>query len=102
MSRVEVARSPWYLVKYAGKAAQKDLRRFPKGIRTYGMSIRFGGAQMRQHYRALSGILGEASDLPGEWLYGGSAATEGYRDAVLIPRVRAKLRSSAPLSIPSE
>jgi len=93
-SRVEVARSPWYLVKYAGKAAQKDLRRFPKRLRTYGVSIRFGGSQMRERYRALSGILAEVNAMPGEWVYGGSAATEGYRDDVLIPRVRAKMGCS--------
>jgi hypothetical protein len=39
LTRVEVARSPFYLVKYLGKEHQKDFSKFPKGIRAFSVQI---------------------------------------------------------------
>lgn len=39
-SGIHTARTPFYLVKYAGKEAQKDLARYPKGARLYAVSPR--------------------------------------------------------------
>jgi hypothetical protein len=40
LSRVEIARTPFYLVTYLGKEYQKDFSKFPKGIRVFGVYIR--------------------------------------------------------------
>jgi hypothetical protein len=40
MTRVEIARTPFYLVTYLGKEYQKDFSRFPKGIRVFAVYIK--------------------------------------------------------------
>ncbi len=59
MSKVQKAKSPWYLVKYVGKDHQKDLSKYPKGCRLYATSIRFGGEETRQLYRVMAGLGNE-------------------------------------------
>lgn len=78
--------SAWYLGKYVGKSAQKDFSRMPKGFRSYGMSVRFGGNETRERFRQFAGIVGNPIESKGRWRYIGSAVTEGYRDTVVIPR----------------
>jgi hypothetical protein len=86
MSKIETARSPWYLVKYVGKEHQKDFSRFPKSCRSYGSSVRFAGAAGRDAFRLLSGIVGEKNTPPGEWDYIGSSVTEEYARDILVCR----------------
>ncbi len=81
MSNVKNARSAWYLVKYVGKAHQKDLSRYPKGCRLYATSIRFGGKETKELYRRHAGLK-----YPREaegWNYIGSCITEKYGKAIL-------------------
>jgi hypothetical protein len=40
MTRVETARSPYYLLKYTGKEYQKEFEKYPKGARLYATCIR--------------------------------------------------------------
>ena len=86
-SNVQTARAgAWYLVKYVGKAYQKDLSKYPKHCRLYATSIRFGGAEVRSVYRTLAGLVKYPSNDTGRWMYVGSAVTEGYASDVLMPR----------------
>lgn len=84
MSRVETARTAYYLGVYAGKGDQKDLSRFPKGLRLYGISLRGFSKDLRELYRKRSGIADEKVRSSWEWM--GSAATEGYATEVLQKR----------------
>lgn len=92
ISRIETARTPWYLLTYAGKEHQKDLARYPKGCWLYGASVRFGGDDTKALFRALAGldvveregeIVGEVQE--GKFEFIGSAVTESYADDVLMP-----------------
>lgn len=94
MSKVQTARTPWYLVKYIGKGHQKDFSRFPKGCRAYGMSIRFGGPEIAAVWRVLSGLKGGEDEPLTEWRYIGSAVTEGYARDVLAARALSYTRSA--------
>lgn len=82
MSRVETARSPYYLVTYVGKAYQKDLSKLPKGCRLYGVSIRFGDEVTQNVYRSMAGLQGSGRGVS-DWHYSGAAVTEGYARHVL-------------------
>ena len=53
LTRVEVARSPFYLVTYLGKEYQKDFSRFPKGIRVFGVYIRERALKQSLRYLSL-------------------------------------------------
>lgn len=83
MSKVQTARSPWYLVKYVGKEHQKDLARYPKGCRLYATSIRFGGEDIKDLYREMAGLK-EVNGKSGEWMYVGSSITERYARGILV------------------
>ncbi len=47
------ARSPFYIVKYAGKEKQKDFRFFPKGIRVFAVWISDQDAKTELRFRSL-------------------------------------------------
>jgi hypothetical protein len=83
LSKIETARTAFYLVKYVGKGYQKDLSKFPKGCRLYGSSFRVGGVGMRLLWRNLSGLSGEKNELNNEWIFRGAAVTERYARRVL-------------------
>jgi len=53
LTRVEVARTPFYLIKYLGKEYQKDFSRYPKGIRTYAVYIRDKKLKLALRYNSL-------------------------------------------------
>jgi len=86
MSKVETARSPYYLVTYVGKSYQKDLSKLPKGCRLYGVSIRFGDADTQKVYRAMAGLQGNGRG-ESDWRYAGAAVTEGYARHILAPGI---------------
>jgi len=52
-TRVEVARSPFYLVTYLGKEYQKDFSKFPKGIRVFAVYIHNSEAKIDLRYKSL-------------------------------------------------
>jgi hypothetical protein len=52
-TRVEVARSPFYLITYLKKEYQKDFSRFPKGIRAFAVYIREIEAKKELRFRSL-------------------------------------------------
>jgi len=74
------ARSHHYLVRYVGKAYQKDLSRYPKGCRLYAASIRMG-RDMEGLYRMMAG-LGRGRPGGSEWHYVASTVTEAYAEFV--------------------
>lgn len=52
MTRLEEARTPYYLLKYLGKEHQKDFSKFPKRIRVFAVYIR--DPELKQALRYLS------------------------------------------------
>jgi len=96
-SSIQTANTPYYLVKYVGKEHQKDLGRYPKSCRLYGVSVRALDVKYRHLYRRLAGLekpekpytaifKSEGWDKKPEsaWRYVGTTHTEGYlRDIVL-------------------
>jgi len=86
LSNVQRARTPYYLVAYAGKKGQKDFARYPRGSRTYAASIRFGDKTLKELYRRTAGLPGSGG--VGGWRYRGSSVTEGYARGVLAKRGR--------------
>jgi hypothetical protein len=83
------ARSHHYLVRYIGKAHQKDLSRYPKGCRLYAASIRMG-RDWEDLYRLVAGLKDVRAG-PSDWRYMGSTVSEAYaeflidREAVAAP-----------------
>lgn len=86
-SNVKTARGPWYLVSYIGKEYQKDLSRLPRGARLYATSIRFGGTEVRETYRVLSGISSEGNG-GSKYRFVGAAVTKSYAENVLAKMSR--------------
>ncbi|MEO5355290.1 MAG: hypothetical protein H7835_19045 [Magnetococcus sp. XQGC-1] len=39
MSRVDIAKTPFYILKYTGKEYQKEFAKFPKGIRVFSVWV---------------------------------------------------------------
>jgi len=54
LTRVEVARTPFYLITYLGKEYQKDFSRYPKGIRTFAVYIRDKLLKTELRYKSLT------------------------------------------------
>jgi hypothetical protein len=52
-TRVEIARTPFYLVTYLGKEYQKDFSRFPKGIRVFAVFIKDNIQKLALRYLSL-------------------------------------------------
>ncbi|MGA2503513.1 MAG: hypothetical protein ABSG01_05415 [Anaerolineales bacterium] len=52
-TRVEIARSPFYLVTYLGKEYQKDFSKFPKGIRVFAVYIHNSDAKIGLRFQSL-------------------------------------------------
>jgi hypothetical protein len=91
-SGIHTARTPWYLLTYAGKEHQKDLARYPKSARMYAASLRGLSDGAKAQFRLLSGTSvsdkdGALSDEIGDdkFLYVGSAVTLDYAKGVLLP-----------------
>lgn len=89
MSRIETARTPFYLVSYLGKEYQKDLSRLPKSARLYAASIRFGGEDTKNAFRTLSGLLKvsqeHSEELIEKWRFMGTSIDYGFAEKVLLP-----------------
>ncbi len=91
LTRLEQARTPWYIVKYVGKEYQKDFSRYPKGARLFGVWIA-GEKQKELRYRNLKPWQKEVVDNFGwdalaeyrkpdtGYLYVGSCSTSGYAE----------------------
>src|SRR3990172_4707989 len=104
MSKIETARSPFYLMTYTGKEYQKDLAKYPKGCWLYACSIRWGSEDDEALFRILAGldVVGDADGViadvgegiveiaPKTWdekyIYVGSSVTESYAREILVPR----------------
>jgi hypothetical protein len=52
-TRVDIARSPFYLVTYLKKEYQKDFSKFPKGIRVFAVYIRKSEAKIDLRFQSL-------------------------------------------------
>lgn len=93
-SRIETARTPYYIMTYTGKEHQKDLARFPKGARTFAVSYRFEGWKEKV-------IVAEGSvfcsvgadnlsatddpDVVDDWEFRGASVTGDYAKDCLVP-----------------
>lgn len=53
MTRVEVARTPFYLITYLGKEYQKDFSRYPKGIRVFAVYVKDDVLKKSLRYESL-------------------------------------------------
>jgi hypothetical protein len=97
MSKIETARTAYYLVSYAGKKYQKDLSKYPKSCRLYGMSIRPvmglpGASQGR--IRAIKERTAEGGSV---WEFGKTGVGENGEDFV---RFMMTGKSDRVMSIP--
>lgn len=82
MSRIEKARTFYYICTYLGKEYQKDLDKFPRSCRLYSASMR-SDKVMSETFRALSNLVkGDREDF-NDWEYVGATATEGYAELIL-------------------
>lgn len=78
MTSVEVALTPFYLIKYLGKEYQKDFSRFPKGIRAFAVNIHEQAPKLLLRYRSLRDRDREIVDALGwEGLKSGRRMPEG-------------------------
>jgi hypothetical protein len=101
MSKIETARTPFYLVTYTGKEFQKDLSRYPKGARLYTASVRTLEGEYRHLYKQLAGlekhtdihkvavkVIYKAEGWEGkpesDWEYKGAGITRDYVKDVLL------------------
>jgi hypothetical protein len=93
MSKIGTAKTPYYLLVYTGKEAQKDLARYPKSCRLYSASLRLPEGRTRDFYSKLRELEKisfevakfEAGYSSGEWIFNGACVTRGYAEKVLIP-----------------
>jgi hypothetical protein len=89
LSGIHTARTPYYLVKYVGKAYQKDLARYPKSCRLYAASVRGLTSEWQGLFRLRSGLIKPESSPADQsrpaWFFAGCSVTEGYAREVLIP-----------------
>lgn len=90
MSRIETARTPFYLCVYIGKERQKDLSSYPKSCRVYSVSYRLPEGQTKAYYELLKQkhrLEKELKDINKSkgWEYLGSTVTKGYAEKVLAP-----------------
>lgn len=91
-SKVEKAKTAYYLCVYIGKERQKDLSRYPKSCRTYAVSYRLPEGQTRAYFEGLRLSEKVRHDdkklLPkvdSDWEYLSSTVSKGYAEKVLIP-----------------
>lgn len=92
MSKIETARSPWYLLTYTGKEFQKNFDLFPKNTRLYACSVR-GNEKAKEKFKEISGLLidrkkreKEKTNLlvKGRMFFEGGAITKDYAEKVLM------------------
>lgn len=80
-SNMQTARTAFYLATYAGKKYQKDLSKYPKSCRLYGVSIRpsmgIKGAKNEdlQYKKAIKIRTAEGGAV---WEYGAAGTSESY------------------------
>jgi hypothetical protein len=78
MSKIETARTAFYLATYTGKKYQKDLSKYPKSCRLYATSIRSSMGKIRSEnevfqYKKVSIRTSEGNPV---WEFGGVAVGE--------------------------
>lgn len=79
-SSVKLCDNPYALLYYEKEDYQRDIGKLPKGCRSYGVSIRFGGQETRDLYRIMSGIIEEKElrSKESRYRYVGTAMQKGY------------------------
>lgn len=87
MSKVQTARTPFYLVTYIGKEYQKDLARYPRSCRLYAVTVRPKAA--REALRLASGLGVAKVPSSGSWRYGGASVGLQYAEDILGPKALA-------------
>ena len=97
------ARSPFYLIKYVGKEHQKDLSRYPKRCRLYGVSVRLPDVKYTKIYRRRAGLENDQTLLKraeawvrksegwdkkpeSDWVHIATAHNEGYLREIVITK----------------
>lgn len=86
-SRIETARTAYYLAVYTGKQYQKALQNYPKHCRLYGMTIRPSmknklGSDLLEAFAVRRRITIKTAEGDNVWEYVGSAVTKGYIEAI--------------------
>jgi hypothetical protein len=61
-TRLEIARTPFYLITYLGKEYQKDFTKFPKGIRVFAVHIHDAELKQSLRYQSLRAYQQEFVD----------------------------------------
>jgi len=90
MSKIETARTAYYLCVYIGKERQKDLSRYPKSCRVYSVSYRLPEGQTKRYLEVLrkkKSLQKELNEIEKskDWDFLGSTVTKGYAEKVLTP-----------------
>jgi len=92
-SKIETAKTPFYLLKYTGKEHQKDLSGYPKSCRLYAVSYRLPEGAIKRFMEAKNDLdkmlqkpVSElVEDNNKSWEYLGASVTKGYAEKVLVP-----------------
>jgi hypothetical protein len=91
-SKVEKAKTAYYLCVYIGKERQKELSRYPKSCRTYAVSYRLPEGRTRAYFEGLrlsEKIMRDDKKLltavDSDWEYISSTVSKDYAEKVLIP-----------------
>lgn len=82
ITQIETITNIAYMLKYQGKDRQKELAKYPKGARLYGVSVRWGGKETKEVFRILAGMYKQNTDSQ-EWQYLGSSVNESYAKNVI-------------------
>jgi hypothetical protein len=83
MSKIETAKTPYYLATYTGKEFQKDLAKYPKSCRLYAVSIRASMGEIKAGW-ASGGLNRPIKERTAEgfpvWEFGATACGENGAD----------------------
>jgi hypothetical protein len=88
-TRIETARSLFYICAYVGKEYQKDLAKFPRSCRLYGASVR-SDKGTAEAFRVLSGLKRSKDTGESEWAFVGATVTKDYAGVILDSAVKSR------------
>lgn len=81
-TKIETARTYYYICKYVGKEYQKDFDKFPKSARLYSASMR-GEKDLQLAFRLLSQLNVGKSEVKSDFVCVGASATKGYSEMLV-------------------
>lgn len=97
MSKIESAKTLYYICTYIGKEYQKDLSKFPKSCRLYAASVR-GSKDLKDRFSDAYKVRLSKDDLVNDFSFLGATVTEDYAKFLLGSREAIEGQSRPNLS----